>query len=753
MNLEISLLHQINNPALDYTERIALRCALAKGLEEAGNYEGAQSALGELWQSVGERPALDGLDEQTSALVLLRVGALTGWIGSARQLEGAQEMAKDFITESRTRFESFNDSPRAAEAQIEIAWCYWREGSYDEARITLHEAISNLTAADNELKAMAMVRCAEVERAAVRMSDAFRVLTEAAPLVEDSSNHSLKGKFHNTLAIVLRNLGTTEKRVDYVDRSLVEYAAASFYFEQAGHIRFRARVENNLGFLFFTIGRFDEAHEHLAHARRLFIGVKDSGSVAQVDETHARLLLAQGRNSDAERVVRTAVHTQEKGGEQSLLAESLITHGTALARLKHDEKARLTLQRALEVAHLVGDKEKAGLAAITMIEELRDHLSDKEVNIIYERADELLADSRHLETLVRLRSCARRALTAKRARTEQFNASEFVYVAPETAQLLRTAHRVASSDGVVLITGETGTGKEVLARMMHQWSGRGGEFLPINCGALTDTLIESQLFGHRKGSFTDAVEDHAGVVRQAAGGTLFLDEIGELDARNQGKLLRMIERGEIHPLGAPVPEYVDVRIIAATNRQLEIEVAKKRFRDDLYYRLNTFHLRIPPLRERQDDIPAIAEHFIRLALATTRKQVTFTPEAIEAMRRLPLKGNARELRTLIERTILVASDGTTITPEAVEAIALRREPSASFANPWENYSLPEEMLRSEGTIIKLALKATNGSVTAAARLLGISHQSLSFILQGRQKTLQPEINLANRRKRSIMSAS
>jgi transcriptional regulator with PAS, ATPase and Fis domain len=752
MKLEISLLRQIDNPALDYTERTALRCVLAKELEDAGNYEGAQSAMGKLWQRVGERPVLDDLDERTAALVLLRVGTLTGWIGSARPIEDAQETAKDLITESGIRFKSLNDLAQATEAQIEIAWCYWREGAYDEARVNLRDALSQLTESHCELKALALVRLADVERAAIRLNDALRVLTEAAPLVEASSSHSLKGKFHNTLAVVLKNLGASEKRPDYIDRALVEFTAASFHFEHAGHTRFRARVENNLGFLFLRLDRFDEAHEHLEQARRLFISLKDSGSVAQVDETRARLLLAQGQNSEAERVVRAAVHTQEKGGEQSLLAESLITHGTALARLKHYEKARLTLQRAIEVAHLVGDNEKAGLAAITLIEELSKHLAQKEVGIIYERADELLADSQHLETHVRLRSCARRALEAKRARTEQFNFPEFVYLAPETAELLRAAHRVASSDGVVLITGETGTGKEVLARMIHEWSGRSGEFLPINCGALTDTLIESQLFGHKKGSFTDAVEDHVGVVRQAAGGTLFLDEIGELDARNQGKLLRMIERGEIHPLGAPVPECVDVRIIAATNRNLEVEVAKSRFRDDLYYRVYTFHLQIPPLRERQDDIPAIAEHFIQMALATTRKQVVFTPEAIDAIRKLPLKGNVRELRTLIERTILVAADGTTITPEAVEAIALRQEQSASFANPWENYSLQEEMLRYEGAIIKLALNASNGSVTAAARLLGISHQSLSFILQGRQKTLQQETNLANRRKRSIMRA-
>ncbi len=753
MSLEIGLLKQIGDSKLSHPERAHLRCRLAKELEEAGNYEGARSALQGLWKRVGERPILVGLDDATAAQVILRAGALTGWLGSSRQIEGSQETAKNLLTESRTRFEALNDTAGAAEAHIEVAWCYWREGAFDEARVTLREALSNLTDQDKELKAMALVRCAEVERAAVRLSDALRVLTEAAPLVEESSNHSLKGRFHNTLAMTLRGLSAAEKRADYLDRSLVEFAASSYHFEQAGHTAYRAAVENNLGFLFFKAGKFSEAYLHLDRARRLFRSLKDDVHSAQVDETRARAMLAQGRSSEAEKVVRSAVRTLEKGGEQAWLAEALTTHGTALARLGQIERARRALYRAVEAASLVGDNERAGLAAITILEELNGHLSNAEITAVYERAAELLSGSQHLETLLRLLACSRQALTIGRLRKAEFNTSDFIYSSAETATLLRQAHRIAESDATVLITGETGTGKEILARLIHQWSGRGGAFVAINCGALTETLVESLIFGHLKGSFTDAVEDHAGVARSAAGGTLFLDEIAELSPGNQSKLLRLIEHGEIHTVGAGLPEYVDVRIVAATNRDLRFEIKQKRFRDDLYYRLQTFHLVIPPLRERPEDIPAIAEHFIKQIQTATGKHVTFTPEAVEAMKKLPLKGNARELRSLIERTIIIASDGEAITAQAVETVAMRQTQTANLSQPWVNCSLPDEVLLYEAQLIRQALEMAGGSIVRAARLLGVKHQTLSFILQGRHKSLQSAINLAPRRKRSIIRAS
>ncbi|MDT4955835.1 MAG: two-component system, NtrC family, response regulator AtoC [Acidobacteriota bacterium] len=756
MHLHTSLLRRLDNPRLSRNERAELRCRLAKELEDAGNYEAARNALGELWQNIGKRPKIEGLNQHIAAEVLLRAGSLTGWIGSSQQIEGAQETAKNLISESITVFELLGEREKAAEAETDLAYCYWREGAFEEGCLILRDVVSRLAGTEGEVKAIALLRSAIVEFSANRSNDALRILTDAAPLFEASDRHALKGKFHMNLALVLKNLSLLEHRVDYADRALIENAAASYHLEQAGHTRYLARVENNLGFLLLTLSRFAEAHKHLDRARRLFISLKDKGSAAQVDETRARTLLAEGHNAEAERIARSAVRTLEKGDERFVLAEALATHGTALARLGHHEQARSTLQRAVEVAQQAGSLDRAGQAALTMIEELGQRLALDEMQSFYDRADELLTHSTDTATLSRLRSCARQVVSAQQSRatiaqgTFADQSHNFIYASEQTAALLHDAHRVACTSSPVLITGETGTGKELLARLIHEWSGRAGRFVALNCVALTETLIESQLFGHRKGSFTDAVTDYPGAVCQARGGTLFLDEIGELSTGNQSKLLRLVERREIHSVGAPEPEQVDVRIVAATNCNLKDDVAKGLFRNDLFYRLQTFHLEIPPLRERADDIPVLAEHFIKEAFARHGQRVTFTPEAIEAMRQLLLRGNARELRSLIERTVLIAPQGATITREAVETLVVRETKTAGLANVWAGCSLDDEVLLYERGLIQMALKAAQGRVTQAARLLGVTHQRLSSILQGRHKDLLNARTPVKRRRRSII---
>lgn len=742
----------IENPGLDHAERARLRCRLAKELEDSGNYEAARGALGELWYNVGERPGLDGLDQHTAAELLLRAGSLTGWIGSANTVEGAQESAKDLISESKAVFESLGEKDKVAEAYVDLAICYWREGAFDEARVTLREALVLLGDKNSEQKARALLNNSIVDSFSGRFNDALNILNEARPIFEESQSNAAKGRFHFQFGIVLKKLGVAERREDYTDRALVEYTAASYHFEQSGHTRYRARVENNIGSLLFITGRFAEAHEHLDRAHLLFTSLKDSGSAAQVDDTRARVLLAQERNSDAEKIARSAARRLEKGDELALLAEALTTHGVALARLGRYEESRLTLERATDLASQAGDNEGAGLAALTIIEELCERLAVTEVAALYNRADELLAKSQNSETLARLRSCARRVLKAGRARVKESAPPRFTYADEQTAELLRAAHCVAAAQAPLLITGETGTGKELLARMIHEWSGRAGQFVAINCTALSGALIESLLFGHRKGSFADAAQDSIGIVRYAAGGTLFLDEIAELSLADQGRLLRLIEHGEAHAIGEPEPERVNIRVIAATNRNLKEQAAQKQFRDDLLYRLNTFHLEIPPLRKRPGDISALAAQFIKELSEQHNRRVHLRPEAVEAMRGLPLKGNVRELRSLIERIVLTSADKGEITREAVEAHAARETDQLAQGHNWAGCSLEEEVLRYEASLIKLAFESARGSVTRAARLLGVSHQRLCSMLQGRHRDLLPVKKPAQRRRRSIIKA-
>ena len=421
------LLHLINDEQLSICERARVRCQLAKQREEAGNFEAAREALGELCRNIGERPALEGLDTATKAVVLLRVGALTGYLGSTKQIAGTQEIAKDLLSESLGFFKSIQDYQGVAEAEIEISVCYWREGAFDEARVLLRNALNRLGEASTDLKCVALLRVATVEGSANRFYDSLRIYEESSSLIERSENLALKGKFHHFFGTLLRKLGGAEDRQDYIDRALIEYAAASFYFEQAGLSRYQGCVENNLGFLFGTIGKYVEAHEHLDRAQALFTTLRDAVHLAQVDETRARVMLAAGRVSEAEKLAKSAVRTLEKGGEQSLLAEALTTQGIAQARLQDQASARTTLERAIDVAQQAGDPESAGQAALTLLEELGQQLCNEDICAILKRASELLEKSQDMNTLRRLLTCAFRVFFLIQAFPEPPNWSSFEF--------------------------------------------------------------------------------------------------------------------------------------------------------------------------------------------------------------------------------------------------------------------------------------------------------------------------------------
>lgn len=408
-------------------EEVLQCCFAARQLEEAGDYEAAISILGDFWERVGERPNLDGLEELAQAELLLRAGSLSGRIGSAHQIKGAQEIAKDLISESSRIFDKFELTEKVAETQVDLAICYMREGALDEARITLKEAIGKVNEGESEQKLRALASMAMVERTATRYQDALRIHVDAAPLFERSSNHAIRGVFHNQYAIVLKSLGDAEARQDYIDRAFIEYAAAGYHFEHAGHTRYLALVENNLGFLFLTAGKPVEAHQHLNRARALFVKLKDKGSIAQVDETRARAFLAQGLVSQAETTVRASVRTLEQGDESSLLAEALTTHGTALARLERFERAHAQLKRAMDVAGEAGDPEKAGLAALTILEVLPSYVPLAGLREYYSSAESFLAQSQCPGADVRLGQCARAILTLRESRTDDLKTPTVPY--------------------------------------------------------------------------------------------------------------------------------------------------------------------------------------------------------------------------------------------------------------------------------------------------------------------------------------
>ncbi|HEX9545186.1 MAG TPA: helix-turn-helix domain-containing protein, partial [Pyrinomonadaceae bacterium] len=347
------------------------------------------------------------LTELEAAHVLLRAGTLSGWIGSARQIPGAQEIAKDLISQAARTFERLELPEQSAEARVDLALCYWREGAIDEARVTLDDALRQLGDLESEQRLRALLNRAIVERVSNRYEDALGTHREAAPLFAASTNDNLKGKFHNEYATVLKNLGLASNREDYIDQALIEYSAALFHVEKAGNKRFHAMIENNVGYFFVRLGRYPEATKHLDQARALFKALRDKGMVAQVDDTRARALIARGSFTAAETVARGAVQSLKEGDELSLLAEALTTHGTALARLGNFSRARTTLEQAIRVGHDAGDPESAGTAALAIVEELASHLPVAELLTYFRLAESELGNSQNPEIQNRLGKSAR----------------------------------------------------------------------------------------------------------------------------------------------------------------------------------------------------------------------------------------------------------------------------------------------------------------------------------------------------------
>ncbi len=301
---------------------------------------------------------------------------------------------------------------------------------------------------------------------------------------------------------------------------------------------------------------------------------------------------------------------------------------------------------------------------------------------------------------------------------------------------LEVARKVARHPSTVLITGESGTGKELVARLIHRASPRAaGMFVAVNCGAIPESLLESELFGYVRGAFTGATGDKPGLFEEANGGTLFLDEIGELPQALQVKLLRALQEGEIRRVGATTPRRVDVRVIAATNRDLAADVSIGRFRGDLYYRVNVVTITLPPLRERPEDIPELARYFLHRHAARLGLDIrAITPAAMRRLVEHPWPGNVRELENVIERALVLAT-GPAIEPEHLADLA-RARPAPGPSQPLpptepsgladEDLSVKRRTAELERQLIRRALERTRGNRTRAAQLLELSHRALLY---------------------------
>ncbi len=339
--------------------------------------------------------------------------------------------------------------------------------------------------------------------------------------------------------------------------------------------------------------------------------------------------------------------------------------------------------------------------------------------------------------LARERDALARELRARRERDEE----EFVLVGdgPVMARLREEIRRIGASDARVLITGESGVGKELVARALHLSSPRAnGPFVEVNGAAIPEELIESELFGHMKGSFTGALEDRKGKWEQADGGTLFLDEIGDMSARTQAKILRAIQDGRISRVGGAKPIATDVRILAATNRDLSERIRTGAFREDLYFRLAVVPLRVPTLEERPEDVPALVRHFARLvARRGGRRPKVFTGEALLALAGRAWPGNVRELANLVERIVLLSPGETVTLADVPDAASFRNappEPAAPAPEIAPGQTLAEAREAFERRVIAAALAEARGNVSRAAERLGLDRTTLHRKL----RSLDPE---------------
>ncbi len=341
-------------------------------------------------------------------------------------------------------------------------------------------------------------------------------------------------------------------------------------------------------------------------------------------------------------------------------------------------------------------------------------------------------DTDHLLMLIKraleTRQLMKENILLKEEFAAKFGLPRIIGKSENIVNVAQIVQRVAPTKTTVLLIGESGTGKELFARAIHNLSGRKHyPFVPINCAAIPRDLLESELFGHEKGSFTGADARKPGKFELADKGTVFLDEIGDMDLTIQSKLLRAIEEGEVERVGAVRSIKVDVRIVAASNKDLEKAVEEKKFREDLYYRLNVFPIRIPPLRERREDIPLLVEYFINkycLEIKTPGKGIT--KEALDMLMNYRWKGNVRELENTIERAVILC-DGDTITPEHVvldmQYVLRGAEELSSGDVPLETVA-KEALRRAETQRIVSALKETKGNKTRAAELLRVSYKTL-----------------------------
>ena len=760
--------------AIGYYERTDHKTSAA----EAYNNLGLNLVLLGHWDR-----AQDALERALSIVTEIDDGGTTmpmilDSLGELLTLRGELEEARSILERAAALATKKGNNWYRCQTHRTLGRCYVAMKRRDEA---LAQAKSAITLADliGDRQAICESRLLLVEASlmAGQLDEANEHLQKVATLITDSETDLL-------LAGEAQRLhGLLEMASGHAGLAAQHFGRSVSIFDLLGDRYRGARAHYELGRA-YALAKPDRAAEHFARAANTFRELGARLDLAQTEEASAALdgsTAEQSRQSEtvaqlltlrlAEAVASrelllhelAAVIRQETNCESVVIFEPqadakqrvVIAHGLD----QHQSSALATRFAAVQSnAQLESFARKLDAAIITLKSSNAPHAT----LIISPRTAAQLSGGLSLDPLLRIVElgmdvCALR----ERNRSSQGRAEEtdlagsglmpgFIHSSAAMTRLVEEVHKIRSSDVTVLVTGESGTGKELVARAIHALSSRREKvFVPFNCTAVPKELSEGYLFGYRRGAFTGAVKDSDGVIRAAAGGTLFLDEIGDLPIDVQPKLLRFLQEGEIQPLGEQRPSKVDVRIIAATNTDLEEMVAQGRFREDLYYRLNVIRLRVPPLRERRSEIPTIVNYYANHYSAKFgRREIKIAPQAIDLLMVADWPGNVRQLCNEVQRVIARAEDGSIITPEQLSPeLRQMRAPvtpagtvtsiggaGQSVTVPLQNVTLAEALAEVERRMIAEALSKHKGNISRAARELGLTRRGLYLKLDRLEMT-------------------
>jgi len=751
--------------AIGYYERTDHKILAAKGhnnlgvnLVLIGQWDRAQQSFERSLNLLTE------VDEHESSIPM----ALDS-LGELHLLRGDLPAARNYLEQAVSMAADSGNNWYESQALRTLARCYIAMAAESEALGAGNRALAVAERiGDRQAILESRLLLAESSLGIGDASACTRLLGAVSKEISDApSDIALRGETDRLLGSVAIVNADTSQAIQHLGRSVS-------IFDLLGDRYRTARAHLDLGRA-YLLAQSDLAGEHLLRAVNMFRELGARRDLEQAESSSrdfARTPRQQERQREAAVQLITLRLAEAVASRALLLRElaAVIRQETTASRvmiIEPDEEQR----PRIVVAHGYDDSEATGmLDEISSLDSdaarerftrkwdarllrLRSTNSLPVTLIISPATAAELSGGLALEPLLRVAElgldvCALRARTATGEGNELNEGgggtgllSGFIHSSPAMTRLVEEVNKIRSSDVTVLVTGESGTGKELVARAIHALSARRDQvFVPFNCTAVPKELSESYLFGHRRGAFTGAVTDSPGVIRSAAGGTLFVDEVGDLPLDVQPKLLRFLQEGEIQPLGEQKPTQIDVRIIAATNTDLEELVAQGRFREDLYYRLNVIRLRVPPLRERRSEIPAIVNYYINhYSSKFGRHDIQITPPAVDLLMVAEWPGNVRQICNEVQRIVARAENGTVITPEHLSAelrqMGVPTAPasvssitaeiaSRSDVVPLENLSLAEALEAVERRMITDAMRRHKGNISRVARELGLTRRGL-----------------------------